>query len=80
MTESNKITVTVEIENMTIGDLELLDQAGRNELPASDLVAFLDRIVVEDARSLPITTLPQIVQALQEAVEQSTNPGTAEGN
>jgi len=72
--------ITIDIEKMTIGDLELLDKAARSELPANELIDFLDRIVQEDVRDLSITALPDITDALQEAVAQATNPETTEGN
>lgn len=76
---SDTIQVTVVIENMTIGDLELLDKAGRNELPTAELIEFLDRIVEEDVRTLPITALPVITQALGDAVAGASNPSVGEG-
>jgi len=72
--------ITVLIDRMTIGDLELMDRAARNELPASELVEFLDRITEDDVRSLPITKLRDITQELQRAVEEASNPGEAEKN
>ena len=75
----SEIEVTILIENMTIGDLELLDKAGRNELPTPELLDFLDRIVAEDVRKLPITALPKITRALGDAVAGSSNPAAGEG-
>ncbi len=72
--------LTIRMDKMLIGDLELLDNAGRGELPAKDLVDFLDRIVEENVRTLPITMLPEITMAIQEEVARSANPETSEGN
>lgn len=74
------MSITIDIEKMTIGDLELLDRAGRSDLPASELVAFLDRVTLDDVRLLPITMLPEIVKALTSAVDTLADPETAEGN
>jgi len=68
------LKISVDIERMTIGDLELLDRAGRNELPVPELIDFLDRIVVEDVRALPFTALTQITDELRKAVEAMANP------
>jgi hypothetical protein len=72
--------LTIRMDKMLIGDLELLDDAGRGELPAKDLVDFLDRIVEQDVRALPITMLPEITLAIQREVSRSANPETPEGN
>lgn len=74
------IIVSIDIDKMTIGDLELLERAGRNELDVSDLIDFLDRVTAEDVRSLPIVALGQIVQQLNDEVSIAANPQTDEGN
>lgn len=80
MTEQTELTITIDIEQMTIGDLELLERAGKNELKMTELIDFLDRVVLEDVRLLPITELGTVVQALNAAVGEASNPETAEGN
>ena len=74
------VQVTIHIEKMKIGDLKILDRAGKGDLPTEELLAFLDRIVEEDVEELPITALPQITQALSDAVGDASNPVTSEGN
>lgn len=56
--------IKVTLENLTIGDLEVLDRASRNELRPGELLDFLDRVVVGGARSLPLSALGDVVQAL----------------
>lgn len=60
--------IKVTLENLTIGDLEVLDRASRNELSPGELVDFLDRVVVGGARALPLSALGDIVQALTTAL------------
>ena len=57
------LEITVNMEKMTIGDLELLDQS--DQMSGKELIEFLDRIVEGDVRALPITALPQIVDAIK---------------
>ena len=81
MTEQIKtLEITIDIDQMTIGDLELLERAGQSELKMTELIDFLDRVVEEDVRTLPITELGNIVKALNAAVGEASNPETAEGN
>lgn len=75
-----QISVTVDIEKMTIGDLELMEKATGNELSATEMVSFLDRIVEEDVRAMPITALNDIIVALNKAIAASAEPETPEGN
>lgn len=78
MTE--EFSITIEIENMLIGDLELLDKADTGDLSTTELVDFLDRVVEEDVRLIPLVQLPNIVNKLGEAVQSATNPEAPEGN
>ena len=57
------LEIVVNMEKMTIGDLELLDQS--DQMSGKELIEFLDRIVEGDVRALPITALPQIVDAIK---------------
>lgn len=66
--------IRINLDALAIGDLETLDKAGRNELPIAVLVDLLDRIVEGGVRHLPLTALPQIVQALNAEVEKLANP------
>lgn len=57
------LEIVVNMEKMTISDLELLDQS--DQMSGKELIEFLDRIVEGDVRALPITALPQIVDAIK---------------
>ena len=69
--------ITLDFDKLTIGDLELLDRAGRGEPVTSEIIALLDRIVEGGVRHLPLSRLPEVVEALTDAIGQLTNP---EGN
>lgn len=60
--------IKVTLENLTIGDLEVLERASRNELRPGELLDFLDRVVIGGVRSLPLSTLGDVVQALAAAL------------
>ena len=67
--------IKINLDNLTIGDLELMDQAARGEIPMAELVDLLDRVVEGGVRHLPLTALKDIVAALNAEVERLTNPG-----
>jgi hypothetical protein len=66
--------VQIDLEHLLIGDLEFLERAGNKDLPPSELVDFLDRVVVGGVRHLPLGRLVSIVEALGEAVSEAANP------
>lgn len=66
------VEIRVNLEKMTIGDLELLDRAGKGQLPMNELLDLLDRVVDGGARHLPVTVLGDIVEAIGAAVEEAT--------
>lgn len=69
------IEIKIDLDNLTIGDLETLDSAGRRELPMKDMIAFLERVVVGGVRHLPLSRMGAIIDALGEAIGEATNPG-----
>ena len=62
--------ITISLNNLTFGDLEKLDKAARNELTPAELIELLDRVVEGDVRVLPLTTMPDIIAALSEAMTE----------
>lgn len=66
--------IEVNLDGLTIGDLETLDKAERGELPIPELIDLLDRVVEGDVRSLPFTAMGEIVQRMNDAVEKMSNP------
>lgn len=72
---SAPLVVEINFDNLTIGDLELIDKAGRRDLPISDMLDLLDRIVVGGARQLPLAHMQAIFSALNEKIAEAANPG-----
>lgn len=72
------INIDIDLTNMLIGDLETIDKAGRNELPITELIDVLDRVVVGGARHLPVTVINDITTALMEEITAVANPESAE--
>jgi hypothetical protein len=77
---ADDLNITVNVENMLIGDLELLEKAAEGDLTAGSLIEFLDRIIEEDVRSIPLSRMGEINAKIEEAVEAASNPETPEGN
>lgn len=76
--EANKvktIEVEIDLDGLLIGDLELLDKAKDGDLPAKEMVGFLDRIVKGGVRHLPMRYLGVIIEQLGDAISESVNPG-----
>ena len=65
--------VRVCLDDMTIGDLELMDSG---TITPKEMVDFLQRMVKgADVRRMPLSMLPKIMAAIKEAVkEMRTNP------
>jgi len=68
------VKIEVNLDNLTIGDLETLDRAADGELPMAELVDLLDRVVDGDVRALPLTAMGDIVTQMNEAVDDMANP------
>jgi len=60
--------VRISLDALTIGDLVILDQAARGDLPAAALVELLDRVVIGGARQLPLAAMTDIVNALNREI------------
>ena len=71
---NGKEPIKVDMDLLLIGDLETLDRAASKKLPTSELIKFLDRIVVGGVRHLPLTRLSDITDALGEAVKDAADP------
>lgn len=69
---ADEITISINLDALTVGDLVLLDKAARGEIPMSDLVDLLDRVVEGGVRHLPLTALPKIIEALNAEVSALT--------
>ena len=80
------ITIQVDAEEMTIGDLEFLLewQSNQQRQPTNEdllaLFGFLNRIVIGGVKQYKLKELPDLMTALQGQVTQIANPVTAQGN
>ena len=71
--------ITVDLSGMTIGDLAMFDAMSKKELSMSEMVTFLDRLVVGGARHLPLARLREVMAAVQVAVVELGNPTDGQG-
>jgi len=67
--------IKVNLDQLTIGDLETLDAAARGEIPMARLVELLDRVVEGGVRHLPLTALRDITAALNAEIERMSGGG-----
>jgi len=70
------IKLTVDVDRLTLGDLELFDKFSEGNTKATELLDFLQRIVVgTDIRTLPLSRMQDVMTAVSAAITQVTNPG-----
>lgn len=69
------VEVVIDLDGLLIGDLEVLDRAKDGNLPMKELIAFLDRVVVDGVKHLPMRYFSTIIDQLGDAIAESTNPG-----
>ena len=70
------VEIQVSLDNLLIGDLETLEQAGQSNLGTTDMLDFLDRVVVGgNVRLLPMSQLSNIMTALTKAIGTAADPG-----
>lgn len=72
---NKQVDITVSLDNLTLGDLEIIDKARTNQATMTEMLDVLDRAVVGgNVRKLPFKELNQLIAKLNEAVEQESNP------
>jgi hypothetical protein len=73
--EPQELEIRVNLDTMTFGDLEmaLSAESGENVDPR-ELLPFLNRVVVGGVKNIPLTAMPQIMDALTKALEGMSNP------
>ena len=74
--DKDDITITVDLDVLTLGDLETIETLTDGSAKAVDMLDFLSRIIVEpsDIRSIPLRMLPQVVKAVQSQMSEMSNP------
>ncbi len=88
--EKQVVTIQVNVDEMTIGDLELLEKWAVNskkegvligeEISVREVIAFLDRIIVGGVRQYKVTELGSIMEAVTKQIKSISNPVSASGN
>lgn len=75
--KSKSYKLSIDIDQMTLGDLELLEGAGRGEF--SPFLNLLERVAEVDGlpgvRDIPIRDLREVVARLTEALTDAGNAG-----
>jgi hypothetical protein len=70
---ASQLDVEITLNRLTIGDLRIFSALKHGTAGELDLVDLLDRCVVGGVEHLPLTAMPQIAQALSEAIAASSN-------
>jgi hypothetical protein len=74
---SRIVEIRANLDMLEIGDLELLERAGKKDLSYKEQIALLDRVIVGGARKLPLKEYGRAVEAVMSAVMAAMN-GTDE--
>lgn len=69
------IEIVIDLDLLTIGDLEILDRAKDGNLPMKEMISFLDRVVEGGVRHLSVKYFSPIIDQLGDAIAESSNPG-----
>jgi hypothetical protein len=79
-----ELKIVINLDDATIGDLEILDQVERGERPMSEALDFFDRVMTvngeRNVRGLPLPTIKEIWAQMNEALKQLRNPEGPGGN
>ena len=68
MAPKKKLQVKVTLDDLTIGDIETMQDSNWEEMTFSEQINLLDRFVVGDIRKLPATSVEEIMQGIQAAM------------
>jgi hypothetical protein len=68
--------IKIDLDKLTIGDIELLAKAGEGGADIKDMLDLLDKIVEGGARHRPITELRYIMAELNKLISEAMNPET----
>lgn len=60
--------IVVNLDGLTIGDLELFEKWQNKEVKIKDMLDMLDRAVKGGVRHLPLSSMKEILQAITDAV------------
>jgi len=67
------LTIDVNIDELTVIDLEVIDKATRGEATLSDEIAIFERVVVGGARHLRASDIRKIRDTILEALVRDAN-------
>jgi hypothetical protein len=71
--------IHIDLSSLKVKDLALFERMQGRTAPQSEIIGFLDRVVVGGASELPLTTLPAVMQAITEAMAALGNPKDGQG-
>lgn len=69
MAERNRVEVT--LDGITFGDYEKLQGRDWKEAPLSEQLDLLDRFIVGNVRELPISSIDDIIAAIEETINSN---------
>jgi len=74
------LNITIDIDAVSIDDLDLLSRIRRKAAHDEEVVAFLRRVVVGGVAAIPRRLLSEVLLTVFDAVYATGNPETDEGN
>lgn len=72
--EPQELEIKVDISKMTFGDMEMALKIDGGDANIAEILPFLDRVVVGGVKHLPLSAMPQILDALTLAFAALANP------
>lgn len=67
--------IVVHVDRLTIGDLEVLERFSNHNTTAAELIDFVQRLVDEDVRAMPMSSLGAVLDAVNQSIVEAKNPG-----
>ena len=78
--QPDKLVIELDIDQLTVGDLEEVNRLVNDEMTITEQIAFIDRVVVGDLKSLPMRALPDVVEKVVAALGNAFGGVSDQGN
>ena len=67
------LNIEIDIDQLTIDDLEFVEKLSADEVPLTEIVSFLKR-VLPDGYKLPLRAVPKLTDAVISAIGGASDP------
>lgn len=69
MSDNGTVKIVIDLDQITIGDLPLLDRLGKGEADPEEILGILDRVVEGGVQHLPLSMMSEITAEFNKATE-----------